>query len=53
MMAVVIDEVSVQVEPGVPEPQQQSSAQQPPTSTQLVRAQMAQVARRAARLRVD
>jgi hypothetical protein len=53
MMAVVIDEVSVQVEPGVPEPQQQTSAQPAPNSTQIVRAQMAQVARRAARLRVD
>ena len=50
---VVIDEVNVQVEPGVPEPQQQTGAQPAPNSTLLVRAQMAQVARRAARLRVD
>lgn len=52
-MPVLIDEVSVQVEPGVPEPQQQTNSQQASTSTQLVRAQLAQVARRAARLRVD
>ena len=52
-MKVVIDEMTMQVEPGVPEPQQQQPSANAPTSSQLVRAQIAQVARRAARLRVD
>ena len=52
-MKVVIDEMTMQVEPGVPEPQQQQPSANAPATSQVVRAQIAQVARRAARLHVD